>query len=319
MAQPNIHSVHVNAVLTNISVAYIQRQEMFIANRIFPMIPVDKKSDVYYTYTKNDWFRDEAQQRRDGEESAGSGYGLSTASYECKTWGIHKDIGDQTRENADSPINLDREATEFVTQRLLMRQAIQWASDYFTTSVWATDSTPTNLWSDFTASDPINDIETGKTTILSTTGFMANTLVLGYQTYVQLKQHPDLVDRLKYTNTVTGRTITPEMLAALFDIDRVLVASAVKATNVEGETAAYSFTHGKHALLCYVAPAPGLLTPSAGYTFAWRGVSGGMGQNIGINRFRMEHLKSDRVEGETSFANKVVASDLGYFFNGAVA
>lgn len=319
MGQPTQTQVHVDVPLTNISTAYIQSQDAFIASKVFPIVRVQKQTDKYYTYTKNDWFRDEAQLRADSAESAGSGYGLSTASYSCDVFAMHKDIGEQVRMNADNQINLDREAVQFITQRLLLRQEIQWVSDYFTTSVWATDATPSNLWSDFTASDPIEDIETAKETILASTGMMANTLVLGYQVARKLRNHPDIVDRIKYTQGVTARTVTNDMLAAMFGVERVLVPYGVKATNVEGETAATAFTHGKHALLCHVAPNPGLLTPSAGYIFAWDGVSGGLGQNVGIKRIDVPLKASQRIEGQIAFDNKVVGSDLGYFFNGAVA
>lgn len=320
MSQPTPQSVHaVDVPLTNISTAYIQSQDHFIASKVFPVVPVQKQTDKYYAYTKNDWFRDEAQVRADATESAGSGYGLSTGSYSCDVYAMHKDIGYQTRANADSQINLDRDAAQFVTQRLLLRQEIQFVTDFFAPSIWGTDSTPSNLWSDQTNSDPISDVETGKTTILQNTGQMANTLVLGYQVYVALKQHPDIVDRIKYTTGVTGRTVTPELLAAMFDVDRVLVAKAVKATNNEGETAAYSFTHGKHALLCHVAPSPGLLTPSAGYMFSWQGVSDGLGANIGVRRIDMPTKRAERIEGEVAFDAKVIAADLGYFFASVVA
>ena len=63
MGQPTRSSVHVDAVLTNISIAYIQDRSKYIATKVFPIIPVDKLSDVYFSYTKNDWFRDEAQRR----------------------------------------------------------------------------------------------------------------------------------------------------------------------------------------------------------------------------------------------------------------
>lgn len=322
MPQPTQHDVHVDAILTNISVAYIQSSNKFMSTQAFPVVPVDKQSDLYYTYTKNDWFRDEAQRRADNTESAGSGYGLSTASYRCDVWAFHKDVGDQMRANADNPIKPDTEATQFVTQRLLLRQEIQWVSDYFTTGVWGTDvvgATNFTVWSDYATSDPIEDMEEAKETILSTTGFEANTLVLGYQVFRKLKNHPDIIDRIKYTTGVTGRTITPELLAAMFDVERVLISKAIKATNEEGQTEAYAFTHGKHALLMHVAPNPGLMTPSAGYVFTWRGVSEGLGRDIGISRFRMQHLRSDRIEGQVAFDNKVVATDLGYFFSGAVA
>lgn len=325
MPQPTQSQVHVDAILTNISVAYLQRAENFIADKVFPVVPVDKQSDKYFVYTKNDWLRDEARVRTDGTESVGSGYNITTETYYADVYAIHKDIGDQTRANADAPINVDREAAEFVTHRLLTRREIQFVNDFMTTGKWSKDITgvaasPTTnqtiRWSDYTNSDPINDIEEGKASILSTTGFEANTLVLGYDVFRQLKNHPDLVDRIKYTSS---QTITEDMLARMFDIERVLVSKSVKATNAEGATGAYSFTTGKTALLCHVAPSPGILTPSAGYTFSWTGVSQGMGLTIGTSSFRLESLRATRVEAELAFDNKVVAQDLGYFWNSIVA
>jgi hypothetical protein len=316
-SQPTPSDVHVDAVLTNISVAYIQQQSHFIAGKVFPIVPVEKQTDKYFIYTKADWFRDEAKRRAPSTESAGSGYGLSTATYSCDVYAMHKDVPDQVRQNSDAPINPDRDATQFVTQRLMLRLEKQWAADYFTTSVWDTDATPTNLWDNYATSDPITDIENAKRAILVTTGFMPNTLVLGYDVMKALKHHPDLIDRFKYTSAVGS--ITEDMLAKVFGVDRILVAMAINNTAVEGETASFSFVHGKHALLCYVAPTPSLLAPSAGYMFSWRGISRGLGQDIGVKRFRMEQLEADRVEGQIAFDDKVVATDLGYFFNGAVS
>lgn len=325
MPQPHLNQVHIDAPLTNISVAYLQSQDNFIANKVFPIVPVDKKSDKFFVYTKNDWFRDEAQRRSDATESAGSGYNLTTNSYSADVWAFHKDVGDQTRANSDTPLVPDREATEFVTSRLLLRQEVQFMSDFVTTGVWSKDyegvaSSPSTdqfvKWSDYANSDPIEDIEGGKEQILGTTGFMPNTLVLGYQAYRKLRNHPDLVDRIKYTSS---NVITTEIMARLFDVERVLVASSVRATNAEGATAAYAFNFGKAAILVHSASNPGLMTPSAGYTFAWRGVSGGLGATVGVSRIRMEHLKADRIEGEVAFDNKVVASDLGVYFGTCVA
>lgn len=316
MPQPTSSAVHTDAILTNISVAYVQREDRYLASKIFPIIPVEKQSDKYYTYTKGDWFRDEAERRGASSESAGSGYTLSTATYSCDVFAFHKDIPDQVRRNTDAPMNPDREATQFVTQRLLLRLEKQWVSDFFATGIWDTDSTPTNLWSNYATSDPITDVEAGKEKILLNTGFMPNKLVLGYQVMRQLKHHPDIVDRFKYT---TSANVTADILARLFEVDQVLVSMAVNNTAAENETNTFAFTHGKHGLLCYSNPTPGLMAPSAGYIFAWRGVSDNLGTDIGVSRIRMDLKKADRIEGEMAFDDKVVAADLGYFFNGAVA
>lgn len=320
MAQPSINAVHLDAVLTQISVAYLQNPGNFIADKVFPQIPVEQRSNVYYKYNKADWFRDDAQRRAGGTESAGSGYGLTRDSYNCEVYALHKDVNDQDRANADSPLDLDREAALFVSTRLALRREIQFVTDFFGTGIWGTDITGVSgvpaggqfrKWSDYVNSDPLLDIEVGKEGILSTTGLEPNTLILGYKAFRTLKNHPDLSDRLKYT---TSENITSEIMARLFDVDRVLVAKAVKGSGVEGETQSYGFAFPDGALLAYVAPNPGLLTPSAGYQFSWTGVSGGLGETIGTSSFRMDHLKATRVESEVAWDNKVVASDLGYFF-----
>ena len=333
MPQPNVNNVHIDAILTNISVAYLQNTNNFIADRVFPVVPVDKKSDLYFRYTKEDWFRDEAQRRADGTASAGSGYGLQTETYSADVYAFHKDIGDQTRANADNPLNPDMEATQFVTQRLLLRKEVQWTNDFFAAGVWSTTVTGTTttaqagtVWSDYVnnptsyTSDPIAQVDIAKASILQNTGYEPNTFVLGYKVFQTLKNHPLLIDRYKYTQA--GAIVTEELLAQLFGVDRVLVAKAVVNNANEGSNSPtndnFAFVAGNSALLCYSAPNPGLLTPSAGYTFMWTGVSGGLGTTVGVSRFRMEELKADRVKGEIAFDNKVVAADLGYFWSSII-
>ena len=317
MPQPTAQDVHVDAALTNISVAYIQQADHFVAGQVFPRVEVQKQSDKYFQYTQEDWFRDEAEVRAPATESAGSGFDLSsTRSYFCDVYAIHMDVPWRVRNNADAAINPDRDATQFVTQRQLVRQEIQWVTEYFSTGVWDTTITPSNLWSSYTTSDPITDIETGKETILQNTGFEAKTLVLDYKVWRQIKHHPDFVDRFKYTSS---ESITTEMIAGILEIDRVLVVKSIKNTAAEGVTASYSFMADKDGLLCYVNPTPGLLQPSAGYNFMWQGVSQGLGTDVAITRIEIDIKQATRIEGEVAFDFKVIGSNLGYFFNNAVA
>lgn len=324
MAQPTVSDVHLDTALTQLSVAYIQDLRNFIATKVFPIVPVDHKTDVYWKYPKGDWLRDEAQRRGPATESAGGGYTLTRDSFNCDVWAFHKDIDHQTRANADSAFNLDRDATEFVTRRLLLREEKVWISTFFNASAgWGTNWTSGGgdfvAWDDPVNSNPVMDVDAAKTIILGTTGYEPNTLVLSYPVYTKLRQHPDIIDRLKYTNQVTGRTITAEMLASMFDVDQVLVSRAVENTGEEGAADDIDFVMGKHALLTYVAPSAGTLQPSGGYTFLWRGVSGGMGQDVGISRFYMDAIKSWRVEGEVAFDMKMIGSDLGVFLQDVVS
>lgn len=317
MPQPTGSDVRlVNMPLTNMSLAYIQDHDQYIASKVFPEVVVSKSKGSYATYTQTDWFRDEAGRRGETDTSVGSGWNMGTAIYSCDTWAIHKLVGDKTRADAHSVIDLDRDATEFVTQRLLLRREREWISKYFATGLWGTSSTPSNLWSDFTSSTPRADVNTGKLTILKNTGYKPNTLVLSYQAFERLELHPDLEDKIKYTS---AQSITPELMAQLFGVERVLVLQAVYETAAEGATSSFDFTGGKHALLCYSAPRPSMLAASAGYTFVWDGVSQGLGTTVAISRIRDDHRKADKIEGEMAFDMKLVASNLGYAFISCVS
>jgi hypothetical protein len=325
MPQPNV--MHIDAPLTNLSVAFEQQDEQFIFDKVFPIVPVDNVSGLYWSFPEGDWLRDEAQRRAPGTESAGGGFGVTDDNYSCTVYAYHKDLDDQTVAASDSTLQLATAATSFVTARLRMRQERQFIADYFNTGIWGTDlqgvangsATPGTSfvqWSDTNNSHPIADIKLAKRLILSKTGYAPNKLVLGYDTYDALTVHPDILDRIKYTSP---DAITTDILARYFDVDQVLVSQAVYNSAAEGLTAVTDFSLGASALLCYAAPAPGLDTPSAGYTFRWTGISGGLGQTIGVSSFRMEHLKSDRIEGQIAFDNKVVSATLGVYLYSAVA
>lgn len=315
MPQPTTTDVHQDAVLSNISVAYMQEADNFVASRVFPTVPVSKQSDIYYEYTQADFFRDTAEVRADATESAGSGYGLSTSTYSALPYALHKDIGDQVRANSDNPLAPDMDATRYLTQQIMLRQEIDWATNYFGTSIWGTDVTPGTLWS-ASGSDPIGDVQTGINTVLTNTGYLANTLVVSYAVFSELKNHADIVDRFKYTSS---DSVTADLLARVLGVDRVLVMRGIKNTAAEGASASYSQIGDKDALLCYSAPTAGLMAPTAGYNFVWTGVGGGLGTSTAVSRFRMDHLRADRIEIQSAWDFKVVSSALGYFFSNVVA
>jgi hypothetical protein len=138
--------------------------------------------------------------------------------------------------------------------------------------------------------------------------------------WLKLVDHPDLVERVKYGQTAGGPArITRDALAAILEIDRILVMGSIENTAGEGLADSHSFIGGKNCLLCHVAPNPGLMTPSAAYTFGWTGYLGAGAEGNRIKKFRWEILASDIVEIEMSFDIKLVATELGYFLKDAVA
>lgn len=326
---PTVADSHVNAALTAISVAYVQDQTRFVADRVFPVVQVQKQSDRYFIYDRGDFNRDEMELRAPGTESAGAGYRLdNTPTYYAGKYSLHKDVPDELLANSDAVLNPMRDATLFLTQKALLKREKMFAANYMAAN-WTSNfsgvasgqSWAGNTilqWNDAN-STPIEDVRKAGTTILERTGFAPNVLVIGKPVYDALADHPDIVDRIKYGQTPgSPASVTLQALASLFDVERVEVMSAIENTANEGLSATHAFVGGKKALLCYAAPNPGLMTPSAGYTFMWSGLMGGAtGQRV--RSFRMEHLEATRVEIDTAFDQKLVAADLGFYIATAVA
>jgi hypothetical protein len=325
MPQPVVSDVHVSAALSNISVAYLQDATGYVADKIFPIVPVQHQADKYFIFKKDDYFRDQARQRADGTESAGAGYNLSTGNYSADVWALHKDLGEQVRRNADPAIDLEAATTEFLTQQMLISRDRTFVANYIKTGVWGTDmtgaatadTTHVVFWDDDVNGDPVTDIANAQTKILQNTGKKPNVLLLGWPVYQALRKHPLIIDRIKYTNPAFAGTVTPQLLASLFDVEEVVVAEAVYNSAAEGVAGAYNFIMGKSALLCYRAKAPSLMLPTAGYIFAWQGFTGLNNIGVRTNEIPMPWLGmgTSRIESEMAFDMQVVGADLGYFFS----
>lgn len=337
MPQPTLSDVHVNRPLTNISVAFMQEAAgvEFVAGKVFPEIPVENKTDNYWTYNRGDFNRDTMKKRGLSQESAGDGYKVDpTASYSCDVWALHKDVDDQIRANTDNPLSPDRDATIFLSQKALIRRENIWVTSYFSPGIWtgnaagasssdASFSNAVNLqhW-DTAGSTPIQDVRKAKTQMrLNSGGFTPNVLVFSRPVFDILLDHPDFIDRVKYGQTAGPGMMNPAManrviIAQILEVEDVYVIDAVYNTANEGLAEANAFIGGLDAALYYRPKQAGLMTPSAGYIFNWTGLIGSVGgAGVRMKSFREERLASDRIEIDAAFAMKMVSADCGFFFN----
>jgi len=164
---PTMQNAHIDRALTNTSVAYMQDASAFIADKVFPIVPVKRQSDVFYIYNKGDFMRDEAQVRGAASESAGGDYGVEASDpYYCRKHAFHKDVTPEERANYDEPLDADTDATDFVSQKMLIRREMEWATKFFKAGVWGreisgVDASPSTnqaiKWNKET-SNPIKDI-----------------------------------------------------------------------------------------------------------------------------------------------------------------
>lgn len=296
MANPSSRDVHVNQPLSRVSIAY--RNAAYIADQIFPILSVDKQSDVYWVYDKQSWFRNRSSTRAPGTRANRADYGVTTASYLCINDALAKGITDEVRNNADAPLRPDITATEFVTDGLLLALESRVATIITACANWSNASNPSVKWSDDT-SDPLGDIDTAVNAVVSTIGRAPNVAVMSWDVWRHLRQHPDFMDRVKYTRA-SGRLEVSD-LASWFEFDKILVGKALIDSAVEGRTESISYVWGDDFWCGYVPAAPALEVPAAGYVLTWGGRK--------VERFREDQEKQDVVSAEWYTDEIVTASD----------
>lgn len=318
--------IHVDRYLTGFSVNYVQDATQFVAQRASSPIQVMKQTDTYVVYDRGYFWRDEAQPRPLGGRPVQVGYKLDDGTYKAVEYALEHVVDDRQRANVDDPIRLDENATTLLTTKHMIKQDRTWATRFFTTGVWTTDitgvvsspSTDQVLQFNDANSDPIGVLDQYKDLMARMTGFMPNTLVLGAKVKRILRTHPDIADRIKYTQIGIA---DEALLAQLFEVDNVVVARSVYNAALEGATDDFEFIVGERSMwLGYIDPNPSLDSPTAIGLFAWTGLLPGVTNALGgvIERGRDERAHSDWFQARAAWDLQVVAPDLGIFFSNVV-
>ena len=325
MPQPDLGDVHVNALLTNVSIAYRNPQEHYIADRMFPFVPVDKQSDIYPVYTRGFMYADEGQRmiRAPGTRAPTTGWAVdNTNTYRCLNYAIGVEIPDELRQNADVPFDMDRDAVQLITALQAIRRERAFAADFIATGLWTgqadkAGTTDFVKWSDYGGSDPFTDLEDGLDAVEGASGMRPNRIAMGAITWRRLKHHPDFIDRIK--GGATGGNpalVTRQLLAGLLEVDEILVGRASFRSSDEGASLTLARIIDDDLLMIYATPGPSLLMPAAGYTYYWRPLTGG-GIEF-VRRGRQDRERYDWVESHSYFDQVATSVVSGAFFSDAV-
>jgi hypothetical protein len=326
--------VHIDAPLTNLTIAYLQDQNNFIADKVFPNVAVSKKTDKYYIYDRANFNRTEVQARAPRTKAPRVGLSISTDSYSADVYSLSTDFDFETLANEDQALNIRAAAAQMLTYQLLIDREAKWVSSFFNTGIWTTNyagvaSGPTSSqviqWSDYTNATPIVDITNARRAMmLASGGFKPNKMVVTRDVRDTLINHPDILARLNGGATVTNTAlVTDAKLAEIFEVQEFLVIDAIENTAAEGLSESMSFMATKKAALYYAPASSGLMVPSAGYNFTWNSLDNASGYGIDIRSYTGDFLRvegiSELLEANMAYDQKVVGADLGVFFTTIIA
>jgi hypothetical protein len=320
-------NVHIDTVLTQISVAWPNNG--LVGENLFPMVPVNKQSDKYYVFGREGWVMEDDLRAPGTEANEITGLALSLDTYYAQEHSLQIPVTDEERWNADSPLSPDRDATDLVTSKIWLGRE-KAMKDLATTAANYSSSNTTTLsgtaqWNDYVVSDPISNLRTGKAAVHAKIFTEPNVGIIPYQVMTVLEDHPDFIERIKYSER---GIVSSDLIGAVVGLPKIVIPGVGIASTALGQPIAVGYLWGKDVIMAYVPGRPGMKIPAFGYEYGWRGNPGGQTQYV--DRWREEKRKSDLVrvcryydlklvaqgDGATGDAGKAIA---GYLIKTAIA
>jgi len=257
----------VDPVLTEIARGF--RQAGLVSSTLFPRVPVMQRAGKIVQFGVEDFLLYNTA-RAPGSNTKRMPIGYSSGNYSLTSHSLEGAVPIEIMQEAAAVPGIDlARAAIAKTQRTINLRLEKAAADIARNAASYAASNKTTLsgtsqWSDFSGtSDPIKDVEAAKEAVRSKIGVRPNTVVLGAAAFAMVRQHPKVVDRIKYTSREIA---TPELLAMLFGVDQVVIGDAVYSTD---GTPTFVDVWGKDAIVAYTTTAgmADMGTPTYGYTY----------------------------------------------------
>ncbi|MFC8008944.1 hypothetical protein [Streptomyces cinereoruber] len=304
-------------ILTNQALAY--ENDNYVAEDFLPSAPVATQSGKHWIYdrgrfrpSKNGGVRAEGARSEEVLHEFTTGLPYFAEDHAKKVF-----VTDEEDENAKAtgrdPFS---DATDHVTEIQLVDREVEAASILTTTGNYASGHVEAlaggDQWSDYGNSTPIQDVHAAIQTIHSKLFVDANKILLPKQVFTVLQDHPDFLERAKYTQL---GVVTTDLLARIWGVDQVVVAGAGKNTARAGQTDSMGYIWGKNVVISYVNPSQGEKVLTFGRNYQWKSAI--------VERLRGTDEQDRRGtyvrRGDHYYDQRIVSNEAGFLFTSAVA
>ena len=322
-----------HTALSTMALSYYQQDTNSLAKNMFPVCPVGLSSDNYYVFDKEDLLRDNWQRKPAYGKVDPAVISEHTETYACKVDQMIMGIDsirqtDLNRRHGVRIADPRQQRTKVMAAQANIHQDSDFSKSFMRKGVWGNegqgvDSTsPTDgKFIKFSNgnSDPIKFFDAKKTAMRQATGRTPNRLGLGINVFNALKEHPAILERVKFGGTTANpANVTENVLAQLFGIDKIVIDETVQNVAGVGQNADMQFIGDPDAfLLAYATDTPSIEEPSAGYIFTWDMLENGIILPV-LNYQGEAGTHSEFVEGLMAYDMKKTADDLAFFGYDAV-
>jgi len=252
----------------------LQRNEMnMIGLDVMPTLDVALQSGIYPQIQIESLLRAVSTARNSNGTYAQSDFKFTTGTYATTEHGLEVPVDERNKRLYQNLIDSELIAARLSRHGLLINQEVRIANLLFDTATF----TPTNAavsWATTASAKPLDDVE-ARVQSLYSNGIIANTLVISWKTFRDLRNTSQIIDRITASGAgqpAKPEDITVQMLATVFALEKVLVGAAQYNSATEGQTPSISpvWSNG-YAAVCRTASGNGatLEDPCVGRTFHW--------------------------------------------------
>ncbi len=218
----------VDPVLTTLSRGYSNAQ--LVADALFPFVSVEKESGKIPQFGKEAFKIYNTERALRANSNRISPEGRTTIDFVLEEHDLEYPI--DYRESEEDIFPLEEHATMVVTEGIRLRHEKKCADLAQTLGNYPTGNKITlsgnSQFTDKTNSDPIGVVENGKDAIRGKIGRNPNTMVVGAATFKALKQHPQLIEKIKYS--IKG-IITIDLMKEIFEVENIVIGASIYATD----------------------------------------------------------------------------------------
>lgn len=309
--------IHVDTPLSNVLIAAFESQGDFVAQRLFPVVPVGKQSDKYYTLRKEAWLRQPRTARAPRTQANRIEYDVSSDSYYAYNYALAGEIPVEDLANEDTAIRSRQTTTALVARGLLADLEIRTQSRVLSNVSTIQRLTGADAWDAVNSADIRTQVGDAQLSIFNNTGLVANTLIMDYQSYKYAKRNTRLFSLFQYGPAASDGMLSDAQLRTIFDVDNIWIARSQKNNANENQTGSYTSIWGPTAMLARVEPGePAMMTATYGLSYRWTSPELGVPMAVTTNvedqagSRHVEILEAGYYQDE-----RVIASALGFFIN----
>lgn len=302
-----------NPLLTGIATRFMAEQPS-AGLKIAPVLNTQLNASAYYIYDTSNYTDIPTDiQRAPSTPFKRLTSKLSNDTFLCKDFGVEEPLDKMEIRMFASVFAADQSAMERAVSVVLVNHEIRVRN---MARAVAQTSSPSVKWNASSGTTIVADIEAAKAVVRSKIGVIPNLLTLPYDTFVALRQAPELK---AYYSYVQGGLLTLDNIKSVLGVEDIVVSGTIINGANEGQTPALADIWTDEAFLSYSRPSQDFKALNFARTFNWTAADGSGPAGISTFTYDENEIDSRIVRARQFTDEKVVASGAGYYFSNVLA